>query len=476
MKKSILFGISMMMLLVGAFPCCDFNSDFSQPEVVSITPADRSSGVDRDTAIVVLFSKTMDTVKTANEFSLSGDNGTVEGFFTWSPDGKRLSFQPAKSLGGAALYRVAISAAAEDSNGNDLKKPHSSLFSVSTDLVPPAVVSYAPPNDTMVAPDAVISIVFSEPVDLDSLYDGIAISPPLQGRFSWDATHGTISFTPLYPMPYGSTYSVTLNTGIKDMSGNRLPDDVFFNFTVGDDFENPTLFVTQPPAPAVWDEEIENQGIEKNGDIVIHFSEAIDTAGLRGAITITPQASFFIDSDPAHTTAYLIFTEPLAGETNYTLKISPTITDRQNNPLAKEYRFHFFTDGPNSIAPSVTAITDPKLPGGWIFDETQPLSFDLSPSGDPFYPGIRVHFSARMNPATLGITVDRVLGTGTSPRITEPDWPDLPPEPRLSVYEFDLAGVMAGNVYKITIRGGGTGAKDLNGNFLIEDFVQYIRF
>lgn len=476
MKRTVSTALFSIAVFAAAFCRCDFKNDFSQPEIVSVSPADRASGVGRDTSIVVVFSKEMDTIKTSNEFSLSSDTGTVEGYFSWSPDGKRLGFQPARSLGEATLYRIAISSAAEDIHGNDLRKSHSSVFSVSADLVPPTLTSYTPPNDTTVAPDAVISLVFSEAIDLNSLYGGVSISPPLEGRYSWDAAHALITFTPLYPMPFGTTYAVTVNTDIRDASGNRLADTAFFNFTVGDDFTKPTLAVSQPPSPGPWSEDIENQGVEKSGDIVILFSEQIAVSELRSAITISPAASFFIDTDAGHTTAYLKFIEPLESEAHYTLGISPTITDTQNNPLAKEYRFHFLTNGPGSIAPCITSITDPKIPGGWIPGETQPLSFELSPAGEPWYPDIRIHFSTRMNPTSLVITVDRVIGTGTTPRVTGPDWPDAPPEPKLGVYEFDLTGVMAGNVYKITIKGGTGGLRDLNGNYLKEDFIQYVRF
>jgi hypothetical protein len=453
--------LSTILILAAALPCvlcrCDFETDFSMPEVVSISPADGATGVSRDTSIDVVFSKEMDTNKTSNEFSLDSDAGRVEGYFTWSPDGKRLSFKPAVTSARRRFtaYRCFLR------GGHTRQRPqesHVSIFSVSADLAPPRLISFAPANDSAVAPDAVISLVFSEAIDLNSLYGGVSISPQLEGRYSWDPSHSLITFTPLYPMPFGTTYAVTVNTDIRDASGNRLPDAEFFNFTVGDDFTKPTLAVSQPPSSGPWSEDIENQGVEKGGDIVILFSERIAVSELRSAIAISPAASFYIDTDAGHTTACLKFLEPLESEAHYTLRISPTIRDMQNNPLAKEYRFHFLTNGPYSIAPRITSITDPRIPGGWVPGETQPLSFELSPSGEPWYPDVRIHFSTRMNPTSLVITVDRVIGTGTTPRVTGPDWPDTPPDPKLGVYEFDLTGVMAGNVYKITIKGGAGGS------------------
>ena len=476
MKPVLSKAILALALLSAAFCRCHFNNDFTQPEIVSVTPADRSFGVDADTFVTVIFSEPMDTLKTTNEFSLDSEAGKVEGRFIWSPDGKRLDFQPAHKLLESTLYRISISSAAEDINGNDLRRTHSSVFSVSSDLLPPVLIAFTPSNDTCVPPDSTISLVFSEPIDLDSLYGGISISPPIEGRFSWDASHSIIAFTPLYPMPYGSTYAITINSDIRDRSGNRLAKEAFFNFTVGGDFIRPTLQVSQPPSSEIWSEDCENHGVEKDGGILILFSEEVSSIGLHEAVTISPPVSFYVDTSPGRTMAHIKFIEPLESEAHYTLRISTAITDLQNNPLAKEYRFHFLTNGPGSIAPKVLSITDPKIPGGWALGETQPLAFELSPSGGTWYPGIRIRFSTRMDPTSLGITADRVVGTGTTPRVSAPDWPDESPYPRFSIYRFDLAGAMPGNIYKITIKGRAGGLRDLNGNCMKEDFVQYVRF
>ncbi len=456
---------------------CGIVDDFTQPEIISAYPANHMTGVDSDTTVTIVFSKKMDTTKTSNEFALSCSFGAIEGFFYWDMDGRKLVFQPKKSLITAEQYTIFISSAAEDAAGNDLKKPFTSIFSVSIDLSPPTVISHTPANDAMVVPDSAITVRFSEPIDLNTLYSGITISPPLQGSYTWDLSHAHITFTPLYKMSYGTTYSVIINTDIKDTSGNALAERCFYNFTVGDDFVKPTLNVTQPPSSELWREDIENTGVEKNNDLVIEFSEEIQISELRNAITITPACEFFVDTNPVHTAANITFKQPLKSEEHYTLKISPTITDMQNNPLEKEYSFHFFTNGAGSIAPVITAITDPKNPGGWALNDIQPLTFDPpSPPDLPGYYSVQIHFSSKIMPTSLALSIERTLGTGATPQITNPDWPEIAPGNKFNTYSFDIYGVKAGATYKITIKGGENGARDLRSNYLKNDFVQYIRF
>jgi hypothetical protein len=52
--------------------------------------------------------------------------------------------------------------------------------------------------------------------------------------------------------------------------------------------------------------------------------------------------------------------------------------------------------------------------------------------------------------------------------------PWLPPA--FTTYTFTLSGVTVGNTYKLTIKGGKDGVRDVNENYMKEDYVQYIQF
>jgi hypothetical protein len=471
------------IILITSLLSCDYISDklnFTQPEIVSIYPLNLMTNVENDVIIEVRFSREMDTIKTNNSFSLSSASGMVNGYFRWLDNGKRLSFEPRNVLKDSEMYTITISSSAEDKDGNDLKKTTTSVFYVNTDLNSPEIQSHSPdsneigvlPDLSDLSPPGYIAIIFSEAVDPDTLYDGITISPAVQGTYAWNVTQRIITFNPIYNLNYGTTYTVTVSGSLTDISGNPLLEQYSFNFTVGDDFEKPEVSSVYQDLPApgnyTWFENEVNDEIEKDEDIIITFSEEIDVDTLYDAITISPSCDFYIDTNAAHDQAIIVFNSPAESKTNYTLSISSTITDVQNNNLIKKYIYQFYTDGVYSIRPEVVEINDP-IEGVW--------PPGCMPTLNIFNPYVDIHvvFSAEMIPSSITIVAERVIGDAGNPTIINPDWPDIAPG-KFLVYEFDLSRVLTGNIYKLTLKGGRNGARDIYGNYMKEDFIQYIRF
>jgi hypothetical protein len=456
---------------------CYADMDFSRPAVISVNPAHNSTLVPSVSVITVKFSKSMDTVRTNNSFSLSGDSGRIDGLFLWENDGRTLTFTPRAALSPSDCYTIRITKDAEDTEGNDLKNEHVSKFYISGETISPYVLSYLPAANTTGNPvNSQIVITFSEPVDLNSIYTGISVSPSIQGYYSWNGDFTEIRFTPLYGLVYRSTYTVSVSDSVLDAAGNRLREPVTFSFTVGDDFTRPELSVYQDLAvPLNFSEAAVTHGAEKDGIIVINFTEVVNTENLRSAVTISPSAEFYITSTvfAGATAAYINFTENLQCEETYILRINSSITDPQGNTLAKDYRFVFVTDGAGSINPAVSSIGDSNGFPVWVKDDIQVLA--IIPANPLLYPGIGVDFSTEINPLTLSIHVETVAGSGISPSLVNIDWPGIPfvPFTRLS---FGLYNVLAGNIYKIVIKGGRNGLKDMNGNYMKDDFTQMVRF
>ncbi len=490
MKKLIFLPLFISFIaLTGCESRLDF--DFERPEVVSVSPSHNSTLVPAGSSIIVDFSKSMDRVKTNNEFSLTGDSGKIEGIFAWENGGTRLIFTPRGNLSVSDKYTVRITKSAEDTDGNDLKEEFVSIFFISGENGSPSVVSYRPlPDSIGNLPGSQVVITFSEPVDLNSIYNGISISPSIQGRFTWNAgvTDSTvITFIPLYGFNYGTTYTLNVSDSILDVSGNRLREPVIFNFTVGDDFDGPELAVSQDLAPApqlIFTEDLITHGAEKNKRIVLRFTEIINTDNLKSAISISPSAGFYVSSEvmAGSTLAYINFTDKLLSEEIYTLRVNSSITDLQGNPLSKDYRYIFVTDGVNSISPVVDRIGNllPLLVY-WIKGDIEPLSQD---EGHPlFYPDIVVDFTSggggvpvEIDPLSLSIYIELAAGPGAGVSIINIDWPVGPAAAEFTRLKFDLHSIGAENLYKIVIKGGKNGLRDMNGNYMKTDFVQMISF
>lgn len=467
-----------VLLLYG----CTF--DFEKPVVISATPCNYEIFVSRDSEITVNFSAAMDTMKTVNEFSLSSPSGQVNGFFSWNSGNRTLVFKPETPLERASKYTICISDDAEDSSGNDLEEEYVSVFYTGGDDIPPAIDWYMPEeNTTGNAANTAVRIRFTEAMDTGTVYDGISISPPVEGFFSWDEGDTLAVFTPLKQFSYGVTYSIKVKSSMRDAAGNSLADEKAFSFTVGDDFTPPYLSVYQDNAPIlVFDENFQNTGAEKDRDIVIEFSELVDTDCIIDALSISPSAEYYISTetvvagDAEYIRAVIHFTGSLRCEDTYTLKIGSSITDLQNNRLVKDYRYVFVTDGTESHA--LTVINAGDLTVAAITTPWPVGSIPLLTIGgtDKFYFNIGIEFSSPVNPLTLDMTVDLLTSPGNTGSIVNIDWPSSAANGNFSLLSFGLYNVSQFNTYRITVKGGANGLKDMNGNYMKEDFVQIVRF
>ena len=472
------FLLSALIFITGCFA----DMDFERPEIVSVYPSHNSTLVPHDSGVIVEFSKGMDTVKTNNEFSLSGDSGNVDGTFSWSDGDTRLTFIPRGNFL-PEKFTLRITKGAEDKEGNDLKNEFISFFYISGERGSPVVSSYSPGANTIGNPrNSSVVINFSEPVNLNTIYGGISVSPSIQGYYMWNSgadDSASITFTPLYGFDFGVTYTVTVSDAILDVSGNRLRDPVTFSFTVGDDFVKPGVTVSQDLTPPLaFDESHVTHGGEKNRRIILRFSEIIKTDNLRSAVTISPSSVFYISSETTGgaTTAYINFAENLLSSEIYTLRISSSITDLQNNSLIRDYRYVFVTDGVNSLPPVVNEIgnQNPVTPR-WLKGDIQMLALQTLPLNPLLYPDIVVDFNHDINPHSLSIHAETAAGIGGSPTVINIDWPDGPPA-KFTRLRFGLYNVQSGNIYKIVIKGGKNGLKDMNGNFMKNDFIQMVQF
>ncbi len=470
MKRLFIFSLLFIFFNLACF------EDFDQPRVTWVYPEHKSIDVSPDSPVIVEFSAGMDSVKTVNEFSLSTPSGKIDGIFTWEDNYRRLIFTPREQLVLNESYTIRITEGAEDIKGNDLKDEFVSVFYINGDMKMPFVESFSPGvNSIGNSPGCEVVIEFSEPVDINTVYSGISISPSVQGYFVPEAGARIIRYVPVYGFTYGVTYTVNVDRTVLDLAGNKLRKELTFNFTVGDDFESPSLFLYQDcDIPLYLDENFIVSGAEKNRDFVIDFSEIVKTADISKGISIAPSAGFFVSTstipgDPDFTRGIIHFTEDLISGEIYTLSISSIITDLQGNALDRDYRFRFRVDGPGSVSPEVEAIGEI---GGvnWSQNEIPFLAIESL----KFSNTIRVDFSRPIDPVTLNLSVERILGSSSgysSPGAVSIDWSS-----DFKQLTFKLCNVMHGSTYRIKIKGGSNGLKDQNGNFIKEDFVQMIQF
>ncbi|NTV31493.1 hypothetical protein HGA91_05970 [candidate division WWE3 bacterium] len=92
----------------------------------------------------------------------------------------------------------------------------------------PLIASYEP-RGTGVLPGQTIRINFDQPMDQSSVEDHVTITPPVEGKISWDGT--TFIYTPTDVLAKDTAYSVLFSKGMESQAGGQTGEDASIEFT-----------------------------------------------------------------------------------------------------------------------------------------------------------------------------------------------------------------------------------------------------
>ena len=200
------------------------------PVVNSTDPLNNAIGVAGNKVVTVTFSEAM-TASTINSTTFTLKQGTtaITGVVAYS--GVTATFTPTGNLMANTTYIATITTVAKDLAGNALAANNVLTF---TTAVTPTVASTDPLNNaTGVALYKVVKATFSLP--MDPLTITATTFTLKQGSVSITGTVAcvgtTASFTPTNNFLPGVSYTATITTGVKNVSGFALATDVVWSFT-----------------------------------------------------------------------------------------------------------------------------------------------------------------------------------------------------------------------------------------------------
>jgi N-acetylmuramoyl-L-alanine amidase len=240
------------------------------PTVTATVPDTGDTGIFVFEDIQVTFSRKMDQSSAEQAFLFAP---VTTGTFTWDASGKQVTFDPDDYLEPSTDYTVTVEESAQDIYGHDLDGDGDGLeggaytFGFRTtrlDTTGPQVVSTYPASGEQNAlVDGVISVEFDEPIDQSTiipqnviLKDGSGVPVPRSFGYAETGNHGVIFITPADLLNPGETYTVTLNTWLKDLFHNELEETYQWSFTTStQSYQYTTIDDFEDGTPPWWDPE-----------------------------------------------------------------------------------------------------------------------------------------------------------------------------------------------------------------------------
>ncbi len=424
--------------------------DDTTPTVIATSPVDGASGVAPTAAVTVTFSEAMDptTISTSTiTLKVTATGAAVPGTVSYNTSSHVATFLPSASLAQATGYTLTVAPSVKDVAGNPMGSPFSFSFTTG-DTVAPTVVSVSPANlSTNVPVGTAVVVTFSEPMTASTVtgstvfLTNTATSAVVPATVTYSGNVATLQ--PTAALAGSTTYTVTVTTGVKDLSGNPLAtpfNSVFTTLSV--DTIAPTVISVVPANGAA--------NVATNATVQVTFSEAMDSSTINATnvtlkVTTTsvliPAAVVY---NPVTHVATLTPSSPLANATGYTVTVTTGAKDVAGNALASPFNSTFTTAAAaDTTAPTIISRNPADLATGIKIDTVVTIKFSEAMD------------SAAINTTTIKLLVDSsgVAVAGTVTYITGTNTARFVPAAPLS----------NSTKYRVVVT---TGVKDLAGNAL----------
>jgi hypothetical protein len=349
-RCTICFATFLALLFTAG--CTDYdksstaNPTVTPPTVSATAPPNGTPAACPNSIVTATFSKAMNPASIDGaSFTVTGPGtAAVAGVVTYDASSDTAIFTPASPLALSTLYTATITTAAQDIYGNNLASSFVWSFTTSAvACVPPAPpVSVTPPDASAGAcPNTVIAATFPQAMDPTTVNTTtFTVSPGVTGTVTADATSKIFTFTPSSALALSTTYTVTITTGAKDVSGNALASNFVWTFGTAAAscaaFPPPAVISVTPPNATV--------GVCPNTVVTATFNEAMNPVTITMAtFTVAPGVTGAVTLDGTGKIATFTPAAALALNTTYTATITTGAQDLTGNPLAADYVWSFNT-------------------------------------------------------------------------------------------------------------------------------------
>ncbi len=300
------------------------------------------------TNIAAPFSEPMDPASiNTSTFTVSDVDGNgIEGTVAYDGATYTATFTPLRNFDYSRTYTAAMTTGVTDVEGNPLPADYSWTFTTEgfPDTESPTVILTSPDTDaTDVDVNSNIRAKFSEAIDGSTVHAGtFTVSNGATGTISYDGATVTAIFTPSVPLANATIYTVTIGTGVQDLSGNPMAGDYTWSFetAAASDVTAPGVNSTNPIPDAT--------AVPIDTTVSVTFNEPVDTATVTSStFTLSSGrtgnvAGILSFSDGGATAAFTPSAGLNQGDT-YVATITSSVKDLAGNPMAGDYSWTFTT-------------------------------------------------------------------------------------------------------------------------------------
>jgi hypothetical protein len=282
-----LFMACLLVIFVAGCHGSSEGGSSTAPTINSVYPANAATGVVLNSGLNAIFSESMNPSSiTSTTFTLAQGTTPVSGTVSYS--GTTAAFYPTSNLAASTVYTASITTGVMDTFGNALAATQTWSFTTGTtlDTAAPTVLSTVPANAaTGIALNTNVNAIFSKPMDSSTVSSSTFTlkqgTTSVAGTVTYSGT--TAVFKPNSNLTANTTYTATISTGVKDLSGNVLASNDSWSFITG-------TVLAAGPAPV-------NLGTAGSYTILAETAiTSTTTAGtvVTGDIGISPAAASYI--------------------------------------------------------------------------------------------------------------------------------------------------------------------------------------
>ncbi|MDD3195113.1 MAG: Ig-like domain-containing protein [Paludibacter sp.] len=338
----------------------------SAPNVILTDPLEGTSDVALNKAITAVFSTEMNSSSiTTGTFKVMQGTTAIPGTVSYS--GTMATFTPSSALIANKVYSATIFKQVKDLAGNTMLKD--TTWSFATGTLPLITITHPHDGDVNVAIETLVSATFSKmmnPISINSLTFTLKHgTTPVAGVVSYKDMSAI--FTPTQPLQFGTEYTATVTTGVRDLANKSIPADSTWKFTTG------ILIVPVLPYVVSTDPSDGATNVEINKIITATFSKVMDNTTINSSTFKVMNGTTPVLGYVSYAGTEGIFTpaSPLLKGVTYNAVITTGAKDLDGNAMANDKRWSFST----IAAPVQYSVTLSALPvaggttsGGGNFD------------------------------------------------------------------------------------------------------------